>query len=117
MVKKNHETAALFELCHVLLFSYIKKKNNNLPPTVGYTKPRQAFSPEQEEKITAHPLKSADIYLQLLSTLASFPRHGTSIVRLEMIGLSNLRNEIQDYHSEHQRLRHLAEPLPSIKLT
>lgn len=99
--KKNSETAALFELCHVSLSRYMKKEKNVLPLTDGYTKPRQVFSSKQEEKITAYSLKCTDIYFGLLPSEVKKLAHQCAVaidvenmsqgmVWLELIGFSNL---------------------------
>ncbi|CAF4890988.1 unnamed protein product [Pieris macdunnoughi] len=55
-----------FDLCHVSLGRYIKKKKNNDRQKVGYVKPRQVFTEEEECKMSSYVLKCAEIYFGLL---------------------------------------------------
>lgn len=55
-----------FGLCHVSLYRYIKKKKNNENPKIGYVKPRQVFTEEEEVKMSSYILKCAEIYFGLL---------------------------------------------------
>lgn len=48
-----------FGLCHVSLYRYIKKRKNNESPKVGYVKPRQVFTEEEEGKMSSYILKIA----------------------------------------------------------
>lgn len=49
-IRKASQT---FGLCHISLYRYIKKKKNNEKLTVGYVKPRQVFTAEEEGKIAS----------------------------------------------------------------
>lgn len=55
-----------FGLCHVSLYRYIKKKKSNESLRVGYVKPRQVFTAEEEGKMASYLLKCAEIYFGLL---------------------------------------------------
>lgn len=59
-----------FDLCHVSLYRYIKKKKNNESPKVGYVKPRQVFTDEEERKMSLYILNcySADYCKMLCRT-------------------------------------------------
>ena len=55
-----------FDLCHVSLFRYIKKKKNYERPKVGYVNPRLVFTAEEEGKMASYALKCPEIYFGLL---------------------------------------------------
>lgn len=69
VLKKNcsiRKASQNFGLCHVSLSRYIKKKKNNENPKIGYVRPRQVFTAEEESKLSSYILKCADIYFGLL---------------------------------------------------
>ncbi|CAH2097748.1 unnamed protein product [Euphydryas editha] len=53
-IRKASQT---FGLCHVSLYRYIKKKKNNESLRVGYVKPRQVFTAEEEGVTTVQKPK------------------------------------------------------------
>ncbi|KAK2575359.1 hypothetical protein KPH14_000832 [Odynerus spinipes] len=64
-IRKAAET---FQLCHVSLSRYIKKKKNGETLSVGYIQPRLVFTPAQEDKMAKYLLQCANIYFGLLPT-------------------------------------------------
>lgn len=55
-----------FNLCHVSLSRYLKKKKNGKPLSVGYVKPRLVFQEEEEAKISEYLVNCSNIYFGLL---------------------------------------------------
>lgn len=50
--KRNYrEVATEFQICHVSLFNFVKKKKAGVPVEVGYKKTRLVFTSEQEKKL------------------------------------------------------------------
>lgn len=60
------KAAKTFNLCHVSLYRYVKKKKNNKSLSVGYVKPRLVFQEEEETKISQYLLTCSNIYFGLL---------------------------------------------------
>lgn len=60
------KAAKTFNLCHVSLYRYVKKKKSNKSLSVGYVKPRLVFQEEEEAKISEYLLTCSNIYFGLL---------------------------------------------------
>jgi transposase len=65
------EVAKQYEICHVSLYRYCKKKQKfqegtmSEPPRTGYNPHNRVFNPEQETTLVEYLLKAADLYYGL----------------------------------------------------
>lgn len=59
--RKYREVAKEFELCHVSLYNFVKKKKSGAQAVVGYQKTRLVFNAAQEEIIAEYLLKCSNI--------------------------------------------------------
>lgn len=64
--RKFRDVATEYDICHVTLFKYVKKKKEGIPVEVGYKKNRLVFNPEQEKMIADYLVKCSNIYFGLL---------------------------------------------------
>ena len=64
--KSLREAARSFEICHVTLHTFMKKKKEGLSVELGYKKNRQVFNTQQEIKLAEYLVQCAVIYFGLL---------------------------------------------------
>ncbi|XP_059060761.1 uncharacterized protein LOC131853752 [Achroia grisella] len=64
--RNYRDVAKEFQLCHVSVFNFVKKKKAGAPAVMGYKKTRLVFNAEQEANIAEYLLKCANIYFGLL---------------------------------------------------
>lgn len=101
--KSLREAARSFEICHVTLHTFMKKKKEGLSVELGYKKNRQVFNTQQEIKLAEYLVQCAVIYFGLhlvksknwrmkLPFITRFPKFlkvGQEISPLVMTGLQH----------------------------
>ncbi|XP_022818636.1 uncharacterized protein LOC111351098 [Spodoptera litura] len=64
--RKFRDVAAEYDICHVTLYKYVKKKKEGITVDVGYKKNRLVFNLDQEKMIADYLVKCSNIYFGLL---------------------------------------------------
>lgn len=64
--RKYRDVAKEFDLCHVSLYNFVKKKKSGTSVQMGYKKTRLIFNADQEATIADYLLKCANVYFGLL---------------------------------------------------
>ncbi|CAG5010147.1 unnamed protein product [Parnassius apollo] len=108
VIEKNRnyrDVAKEFDLCHVSLFNFVKKKKAGAPATVGYKKTRLVFSAEQEAIIAEYLLKCANIYFGLLpEDVKRLSYQCAKFYNVENVPESWRVNEMADPSNQNQSL-------------